>query len=229
MSHADSLMSVGLYTVSMAARLLSEDATKVRSWVEGYPSSAAAPIIRKQLPRFDGKTILGFLDLIEARFVKHFCDKGLSPQSIRKVASKLRERHRTDHPFATNKRFRTDGKAVFMEVVESDSERRILNLMNDNFEMGDVIERSLFDSILYADDLAVRWRPHPGIELVIIDPRLAFGRPVIDKFGVPTDVLHNAYMTEGGYEDAAAEFQVDVEYVRAAVDFERALTEGTLH
>jgi uncharacterized protein (DUF433 family) len=223
------LTSVGLYTVSMAATLLHERSSRVRAWVEGQPNSEAEPIIHAQLPRIGPSTVLSFLDLIEARFVKHFCDLGLSPQSIRKVANKLRERHKTDHPFATNRRFRTDGKMVFMEVAETESEHRILNLMNDNFEMGEVIEKSLFEMILYADDLAYRWHPMRETPKVIIDPKFAFGRPVIEVVGVPTDVLYDAFMTGGGYEDAAEEFEVSEDDVRQAVQFERALVERVFH
>ena len=57
---------------------------------------------------------------------------------------RLRERHDVDHPFAMNNRFRTDGKTIFMESAESDNERRVLNLMNDNFEMEPIIGQSLF-------------------------------------------------------------------------------------
>jgi DNA-binding transcriptional MerR regulator len=147
---------IGLYTVPMAARILRDDSIRVGAWINGAQHSGAPPIIQRQLPRIGGKTVLGFLDLIEARFIKHFRDLGLSAQSIRKFAAKLRERHHTDHPFAMNKAFRTDGKTIFMETVETDEEKRILNLLNDNFEMEAVIEASLFDSILYADDLAYR-------------------------------------------------------------------------
>src|ERR1700674_3845151 len=119
----DKIGQVGLYTVPMAAKLLGESGIKIRSWVAGYPNSDAKPIIQRQLPPINGRTVLGFLDLIEARFVRHFDRLGLSPQSIRKVAEKLRARHHTDHPFATNKRFRTDGRAIMMETVETDEER----------------------------------------------------------------------------------------------------------
>jgi hypothetical protein len=63
---------IGLYPVTLAARLLSENPTKVRSWIDGYPNSDAHPIIHRQLPPINGRTVLGFLDLIEARFVRHF-------------------------------------------------------------------------------------------------------------------------------------------------------------
>src|ERR1700730_16159939 len=190
----DEIGKIGLYPVTWAAKLIAENPNKVRSWIDGYPNSDAHPIIHRQLPPINGRTVLGFLDLIEARFVRHFDHLGLSPQSIRKVADKLRERHHTDHPFATNKRFRTDGKKIFMEIVETEEERKILNLMNDNFEMGTVIEASLFDAILYADDLASRWHPaRRELPRVVLDPQYAFGRPVIEEAWVPTDTLYGAF------------------------------------
>jgi len=223
----DKIGQVGLYTVPMAAKLLGESGLKIRSWIDGYSNSDAAPIIRRQLPPIGGRTVLGFLDLIEARFVKHFDRLGLSPQSIRRVAEKLRERHHTDHPFATNKRFRTDGKAIMMEIVETEEEKRVLNLMNDNFEMGPVIEASLFDAILYADDLAVRWHPVRELPRVVLDPKYAFGRPVIEGLWVPTDSLYGAFEADKNVRLVAEDFDIDQEAVNQAVAFEERLRAGT--
>jgi hypothetical protein len=69
---------------------------------------------------------------------------GYSPQTIRKVSLKLPDRHRVDRPFAMDKRFRADGRAIFEEVVTDEGERRLVNLMNDNFEIVPVIEPTLF-------------------------------------------------------------------------------------
>jgi uncharacterized protein (DUF433 family) len=222
----DKLRGVGFYTVPMAARILGESGLKVRSWIDGYANSNAEPIIVRQIPPINGRTVLGFLDLIEARFVKHFDDLHLSPQSIRKVATKLRNRHHTDHPFATNKRFRTDGKAIFMESVETDDERRIINLMNDNFAMGPIIEASLFDSILYADDLAYRWHPMPSLPLIVLDPRYSFGRPVVDGAWIPTDTLFAAFQAEGSIGLVAGDFELEEDAVNQAIAFEERLRTG---
>src|ERR1035437_1909211 len=89
---------LGLYTVAMAARILREDGTRIRAWINGAGHSDAPPIIQRQLPLVGGKTVLGFLDLIEARFIKHFKDLGLSSQTIRKIAERLRARHHTHQP-----------------------------------------------------------------------------------------------------------------------------------
>jgi hypothetical protein len=79
---------IGLYTVPMAARILREDSGRIRSWINGAAHSQAPPIIHRQLPLIAGKTVLGFLDLVEARFIKHFKDLGLSSQTIRKIAER---------------------------------------------------------------------------------------------------------------------------------------------
>jgi uncharacterized protein (DUF433 family) len=223
----DKIGQVGLYPVAMAAKLIAENPTKVRAWIDGYPNSDAHPIIRRQLPPINGRTVLGFLDLIEARFVRHFDHLGLSPQSIRRVADKLRERHDTDHPFATNKRFHTDGSAIIMETVTAE-EKRMLNLMNDNFEMNAIIEPSLFHNVLYADDLAYRWHPVDDLQRIVLDPKFAFGRPVVENAWVPTDTLFGAFEAEGSVENVADDFELDKEAVEQAIAFEERLRGGTL-
>lgn len=221
----DKIGQVGLYTVPMASRILSESGVKIRSWIEGYPNSHAAPIIHRQFPQINGRTVLGFLDLIEARFVRYFEHLGLSAQFIRKIAEKLRHRHKADHPFATNKRFRTDGKTIIMETL-TDDERRLLNLRNDNFEMEAIIEPSLFASILYADDLAYRWHPVQKLPRVALDPKYAFGRPVIENAWVPTDILYGAFQAEASIANVAADFDIDKEAVEQAVAYEEMLRGG---
>ena len=218
----------GIYTVPEAARLVGTTKPKLRSWIEGNRGAHVAPIIQRQLPRVGGHAVLGFLDLIEAKFIRHFTT-WFSPQTIRKVSVKLRERHDVDHPFAMDKRFRTDGKTIFMESAESDKELRVLNLMNDNFEMEAVIRQSLFDSIFYVDDIARHWIPDPDTDRVLVDPTICFGHPVIKDVRVPTRRLYDTYLVEGGIAQAAEEFEVDFNAVEQAVCFERTLDEHLVH
>ena len=217
-----SAVRIGIYTVPEAARLVSTTPTKLRSWIEGNPRARAAPIIQRQLPRVGGHAVLGFLDLIEAKFIRHFTE-WFSPQTIRKVSVRLRERHDVDHPFAMDNRFRTDGKTIFMESAESDNERRVLNLMNDNFEMEPIIGRSLFDSIFYVEDIARHWMPDTDTDRVLVNPAICFGHPAIKDIRVPTQRLYDAFLVEGGIAPAAEEFDVDCDAVKQAVRFEQKL------
>ena len=218
----------GIYTVPEAARLVGATQPKLRSWIEGNRGARAAPIIQRQLPRVGGHVVLGFLDLIEAKFIGHF-NTWFSPQTIRSVSIKLRERHDVDHPFAMDTRFRTDGKTIFMESAASDEELRVLNLMNDNFEMEPIIRQSLFESIFYVEDIARHWIPDPDTDRVLIDPTICFGHPVIKDVRVPTRRLYDAYLVEGGIAQAAEEFDVDCDAVEQAVRFERTLDRHSVH
>jgi uncharacterized protein (DUF433 family) len=224
-----SMAETGLYTVPMAARLLAAKPEKVRSWVEGYGHSDASPILIRQLPRVGGKTVLGFLDLIESAFVRHFRTIGYSPQTIRKVALKLRERHGVDHPFAMDKRFKANGKHIFEEVVTDEGEKRLVNLMNDNFEIVSAVEPSLFDQVFYVEDIARTWIPIRQHTRVIIDPKIAFGRPVLRDIWIPTETLFDAFQAEGGAEQAAEEFGLEPDDIGAAVGFEQDLRTRMLH
>jgi uncharacterized protein (DUF433 family) len=219
----------GLYTVPMAARLLAAKQDKIRSWIEGYGHSNAEPILIRQLPRVGGHTVLGFLDLIESAFIRHFRAIGYSPQTIRKVALKLRDRHGVDHPFAMDKRFRADGRAIFEEVVTEEGERRLVNLMNDNFEIVPLIERTLFDQVFYVEDIAKEWTPLYQFPRVIINPKISFGRPVVKDIWIPTETLFRAYLNEGGEEAAAEEYGTTPEDVLIAAGFEQELEKRVIH
>lgn len=220
---------IGLYPVPMVARLLGEKQRVVRSWIEGYPNSDASPLIHRQLPRIGERDVYGFLDLVEAKFIKHFCDLGLSPQLIRKVSLKLRAKHKENHPFATKNRFRTDGRKIFLEVVETEEEKRIIDVMTDNFVMASVIDQSLFDTILYAADLAYRWRPLREFPRIVLDPKIAFGKPVVDTAWVPTHTLYRSFLIERSASSVADEFGIADDLVTEAVEFERFVIEGAMH
>ena len=219
----------GIYTIPLAARLLSAKQEKVRSWVDGCGRKGAEPILTRDGPRVGGKTVLSFLDLIERAWVRHFQSMGYSAQTIRKVAKKLRDQQKTDHPFAWDKKFRGDGKAIFQESVADEGEKQLLNLMNDNFELADVVEPSLFHQIVYVNDLAREFMPLRDHQRVICNPKIAFGRPVVRDTWVPTSKLYKAYLVEGGAAEVADEYNLSLSDIQAAIRFESDLNQRTLH
>ena len=222
-------LGVGRYTVPAAARLIAAHQNKVRSWVNGYPESDAEPIIQRDLPDANGRALLSFLDLVETAFVRHFRMIGYTPQTIRKVANKLRQRYEVQHPFAMDTRFRADGKQIFEETVSEDGERKLLNLMNDNFEMRPVVEGSLFRRIFYVDDVARRWTPVAEIRTVVVDPTIAFGKPVVLPFGIPTATLARDVEIFGSVNEVSEEYDVPTSSVQQALKFEQILSNRLLH
>lgn len=227
---ANAALEGALYSVPQAARILGMKNAKVRSWIEGYKHSDAAPILGPTIGRLPKGPVLTFLDLVESAWIAHFIGLGYSPQTIRKVMLKLRERTDFAHPFASEKRFLADGKAIFEETIEEDGERRLLNLMNDNFTMGSIVRPSLFEQIFYVEDVAAKFQPLVQAPNIMIQPKVAHGRPAVKDMWVPSETLYSAYLAENGdIAEVASEYRVPPELVREAVEFERALNERTLH
>jgi hypothetical protein len=101
-----SLLGIGLYTVPEAARLTGIPQARLRRWLRGYTyaagegRAASQPIWQRQLPEFDGTLGLGFLDLMEARFVDAFRKAAVPWRVIRLGAERARELCGGEHPFS---------------------------------------------------------------------------------------------------------------------------------
>ena len=212
----------GVYPVSFAAKLTETTNARVASWFRVRNGSSLAPAIVTPFDPIAGQIVMPFLALVEARFVAHFRKHGLSLQTIRKVARKMRADHDVAHPFATDGRFRTDGKKVMMEMASDDGERRLIDIMTDEFGFPSVIEPSLFDTVIYADDLAARmtFAEFPSI---VVDPLFALGRPIVLPGYVPTETLAAAYMAEGDVDAVAEWFGTEPSAVTQAVGFQQRL------
>jgi uncharacterized protein (DUF433 family) len=215
-------MREGVYPVAFAAKMADATNATVASWFRASGASRLPPAIITHFEPVGGQTLMPFLALVEARFVARFRKHGLSLQTIRKVARKLRDAYSLEHPFA-KRRFRTDGRKVMMEEAADDGERRLIDIMTDEFGFPSVIEPSLFDTVVYIDDIAARLRPFDEFPKVIIDPRFAMGRPVVESGHVPTETLAQAFLAEGDIEAVAEWFETDRDSVTQAVAFEQRL------
>lgn len=212
----------GLYPVSFAAKITETTNARVASWFRARNGSSLAPAIMTPYAPLAGQLVMPFLALVEARFVAHFRKHGLSLQTIRKVARKLREAYEIDHPLATEGRFRTDGKRVMMEMASDNGERSIIDIMTDEFGFPNVIEPSLFDTVVYSEDLATRMT-FPEFPDIVVDPNFALGRPIVLPGHVPTEALASAFLAEGDVDAVADWFGLEPKAVTQSVAFEQRL------
>jgi uncharacterized protein (DUF433 family) len=224
-----SLVGIGLYTVPEASRLTGISPGKLRRWLRGYTygsgeaRTVSAPVWHRQLPEIDGTLGLGFLDLIEARFVDAFCAAAVPWRVIRLCAQRAREITSTDHPFSS-RRFQTDGRTIFAEVVGEVGEKHLLDLAKNQLAFGRVIEPSLYTGIEFSiHDAPARWWPMGRNGAVVIDPARSFGQPIVNHGGVPTAVLADAVAAESSVAKVARLFQVSEGSVRSALRFETRL------
>lgn len=226
-----SLLGIGLYTVPEGSRLIGISQGRLRRWLRGYTyrvgefRAMSAPVWRRQVPEIDGTLGLGFLDLMEARFVDAFRAASVPWRVIRLCAERAREITDGDHPFSS-RRFRTDGRTVFAEVVDQAGEKQLLDLAKNQLAFARVIGPSLYAGIEFSvDDMPARWWPMGQHGTVVLDPARSFGQPIVSDGGVPTAVLADAVEAEGSVAKVALLFQLPQHSVRAALRFEKRLAD----
>jgi uncharacterized protein (DUF433 family)/DNA-binding transcriptional MerR regulator len=165
---------------------------------------------------------VSFRDLIELRFVKAFRDFGLSLQAIRDCFERAVEVVHDQRPFST-RRFRTDGKTIFFEIVDGIREGQLVDLRRRQNVFHRIVEPSLHDLEFEADALA-RWFPlGRSRESIVVDPARAFGRPIVRSGGVPTETIAQAVDVEGSAERVATLYELPLAAVRDAIEFQKKL------
>ena len=142
-------------------------------------------------------------------------------QRIRSAVQYLERQLRVEHPLA-RRELLTDGFSVFTEHLES-----FLNLSaRGQFEMREIV-RAYLQRVDHDDDigLAVRLFPftggdrHQAPTLIVIDPSIAFGRPVLMGSGVRADVIVNFFNAGETIADLADEYQLQPFQIEEAVRY----------
>jgi uncharacterized protein (DUF433 family) len=181
-------------------------------WIRGYNYST------------DDDTIeLSFRDLIELRFVKLFRDVGLGLPTIRKCFKRAVEEVQDQRPFST-RRFRTDGKTIFLEITHDVREGELLDLKRRQRAFHRILAPTLHD-LKFDADIVARWFPFgKSRKTVVVDPERAFGRPILMNGGVPTEIIVEAVDVEGSAAKVAKLYEVPLAAVRDAISFEQQLS-----
>ena len=220
---------IGLYTIPEGAHLTGVPTRSIRRWVLGYKytrddeTHTKPPVWKSDHPSFDDTVGLSFLDLLEVRFIHAFRKLGVSWKVIRLAAERASEEFQRSHPFVS-KRFRTDGHWILLESIEKTGEKRLLDLVRQQYEFDKIVSPNLKGGLDFTqDDEVTRWFPDWPRRQVVIDPQRSFGRPIIASKGIPTEILAKAVDVEGSEHEVAKWYDVPISAVKAAVRFEARL------
>lgn len=222
-----STFGVGIYSFADAARFIGATPSELRRWMLGYTRKNrdgellfSPPLWASQLSSADIEG-LGFKDLIELRFVHTFRDEGVPVHVIRRTLAVAKERLSTPYPF-TCKKFKTDGKRIFMEVIEETGEESLVDVEKQQNVIQKVIGPSLRKGVeLDMQGEAARWFPLKNSKAIVFDPARKFGQPILAEYDIPTAAIVEAVKAEGGDENRVAQwYEVPLAAVRKAVEFE---------
>jgi uncharacterized protein (DUF433 family) len=223
-------LNTGIYSVAEAARLTGVSQGRIRRWLRGYRYKSRAedrvspPLWPGQLEPIDHKLALGFLDLIEVRFVDAFLKSGVSWTIIHKAREMAGARFPGEsHPFCT-RRFVTDGHGIFVELHTEGAPARFLEIVRDQQVFAEIM-RPFIKGLEFGERNSLeRWWPMGRDQPVVIDPRRNFGQPTIFNEGIPTAVLaRSVKANDGSVEAVAGWYEISPESVKAAIKYEQSL------
>lgn len=207
------LVGIGLYSFAEAATYIGAPSAQLRRWMNGrlWDSQLAG----------SGADGIGFKDLIELRFIRALRSEGVSLAVVRRMFEVARKQLSTPYPF-TSPRFRTEGKEIFLRVLDEVGDRSLVDLARRRAVIQQVVGPSIREGVeLDSKGEALRWYPLKRSKVVVLDPARSFGKPILSIYGVPTVALASAVAAEGGDERRVARyFEVSLVGVRKAVQFE---------
>ncbi|MEW6777476.1 MAG: DUF433 domain-containing protein [Bdellovibrionota bacterium] len=208
------------YGIAEAAHVLGVPPSTLRYWVCGQRSHK--PILNVEDP---DKKALSFLDLVEAHVLSALRKTHDIPlPELRKIVQKVSKLSpKSRHPLAEH-RFATQGKNVLVE----ETSKLLVNLSKDfQYELREIVEQYLnriewdeqrrFPIRLYP--YAARGAPSRD-RRIVVDPFVSFGRPVVVRKGVRTEVIADRFKAGEDPESLARDFGIEPEAVWDAIRYE---------
>ena len=205
------LREMAAYGINEAAHYLGIPKATLRSWVMGcpYPTGTGKrffkPII--ELPDKEQR-LLSFVNLVEI----HVLDAirrthGVTFGRVRKAVEYLKNQLGSRHPLA-EQRFVTDGVDLFVEMFG-----QLVNISRE----GQLAIKELIQAHLRRierDPLGLPIRLYPFTrerkpdepKIIVIDPNISFGRPVLVGTGIATTIIAQRYKAGESIEELAGDY-----------------------
>jgi uncharacterized protein (DUF433 family) len=215
------------YAVAEVAGFLNLPASTLRSWVVGrkYPTRAGHGEFRPLISAAEMQPpILSFLNVVEAHVLAAIRRTHRIPLSkVRTALDFVESEFRVARPLI-DREFLTDGIHLFVEGLGG--ELRVASTM------GQIGIRELLQAHLRRIDRDPRGVPirlYPFTRFreideprpVTIDPRIAFGRPVLTGTGIPTEIVAKRFNAGESIDELAADYGHRREEIEEAIRFER--------
>ena len=212
------------YSIGDAARYLRIPGGTIRSWTMGrnYPVADGEmffqPLIpiKKQKPR-----LLSFTNLIEIHVLRAIRQHHqIKLDKVRTALDFIDEKFQVPHPLA-REIFRTDGIDLFIEKYG-----KLVNAsQKGQAQLKDALKAHL--ERVEPDDqgLAIKLYPFTRSQeenspkILVIDPRIAFGRLVIAGTGIAANVLSERFNAGDSIEELADDYDCDRLKIEAAIRF----------
>lgn len=224
----DTIFDQPAYTASEAARILQLPPATLKAWCFGqtYHSPSGSPkrfqpVIR---PADVEARLLSFTNLCELHILSAIRrHHKISLPKVRESVEFLRSRLGSDRPLI-DREFKTNGIDLFVEhaskllnvtrhqeAIRGDFELALARIERD--KTGAPVRLFPFSRSSIADSEQPR--------TVVVDPRLSFGRPVLARIAVPTEIISDRFRAGDSIHELAEDYRVGEEEIAEAIRFEQ--------
>ena len=174
------------------------------------------------LPNKERRVPLNYLQLIELAVVSVFRQLRVPLRNIAETRQYCAQVFASEYPFAEYQ-FKTDGFHLLMDVADA-----VPSLTTDDLIVADAHGQLAWnsmmeDKLLEFDydkhyEIALRWFVAGRKSKVLIDPRVAFGAPMVR--GIPTWILRGRWKAGETVADIEEDFNLEESEIRDALEFE---------
>lgn len=211
------------YGIPEAAHYLRLPVATLRTWVRGryYPTLRGRQRFESVIHLADTqRALLSFVNLIEAHVLAAIRRHHQVPFPKVRSALQYLERHSpSPHPLA-DQSFATDGLDLFVEqlgqlVAVSDEGQVIMRTMLEAHLQR--IERDISGLAVKLYLFTRQDEPKTSPRVIVVDPHIAFGRPVLVGTRIPTEIIYQRF------EAGESIVQLADDYGRTSSEIEEAL------
>jgi uncharacterized protein (DUF433 family) len=220
------------YSVAEAAHYLRMPEETLRSWVIGrsYPASGQLKRSRPLIHLDDRKRqYLSFVNLVEAHVLAAFRRRhGVKLPKVRKALDYVRRQFQIERPLI-DQAFQTDGLDLFVERYG-----KLINASREGQQamkeiIGVYLKRIDWDAkglpiklYPFTRDTEAEAAPASDPRVVVMNPTVSFGRPVITGTGIPVSSIYERYKAGDSVADLAQDFRLEISAIEEAIRCEAA-------
>jgi len=209
------------YTAKEVANYIKLPESTVRAWFFGQPNFQ--PLL---VPASDLVRRLSFFNIVEAHALSWTKQKypGIRATSIRAALEYVREKFpQYQRPLVT-KKFSTDGKHLFIDRLQSEEANQQEGAPVNASKWGQLalpIVSEYLELIEYDEqDLARMLYPQRGGKIVVINPSVSSGRPVVKNTGVLASIIwQRAMRAHEPIDRLARDYRLDPSEIEAAINY----------
>jgi uncharacterized protein (DUF433 family) len=224
--------NIQTYGIRESAHLLKIPPNTLRSWIRGrdYPTKHGKKTFQPLIALLDEElALLSFINLMEAHVLDAMRYKDKIPlDNVRYAVKHLREKYKSEHPLVELE-FQHDGVDLFIELASKD----IVNVSKQGqLAMREVVTAYLKRIARDEQGSPIALYPyltrHPQQvkgepKLVLIDPRISFGKAILVGVGVPTAVIADRNDAGESVAELAKDYACEASEIAQAIEYERAL------